>query len=119
MDQVRWRPTCRWSNSTGIIATRIRRLQPFWLKTRSGPLLSVPYSLEVNDSPAIVFRQHGASEYERMMIDQFDEMLLQSKKWPLVCTLVIHPFIIGYPFRLRALRRARSSTSPSSGMRFG
>jgi hypothetical protein len=22
------------------------------------------------------------------------------------CTLVIHPFIIGYPFRLRALRRA-------------
>jgi hypothetical protein len=27
-------------------------------------------------------------------------------KWPLVCTLVIHPFIIGYPFRLRALRRA-------------
>lgn len=80
--------------------------QPFWLKTRSGPLLSVPYSLEVNDSPAIVFRQHGASEYERMMIDQFDEMLVQSKKWPLVCTLVIHPFIIGYPFRLRALRRA-------------
>jgi hypothetical protein len=42
---------------------------------------------------------------ERMMIDQFDEMLVQSKKWPLVCTIVIHPFIIGYPFRLRALRR--------------
>jgi hypothetical protein len=41
-----------------------------------------------------------------MMIDQFDEMLLQSKKWSLVYTIVIHPFIIGQPFRLRALRRA-------------
>ncbi|MCW6511447.1 polysaccharide deacetylase family protein [Lichenifustis flavocetrariae] len=80
--------------------------QPFWLSTRSGPLLSVPYSLEVNDSPAIVFRQHGATEYERMIIDQFDEMLLQSEKWPLVCTIITHPFVIGHPFRLRALRRA-------------
>ena len=43
---------------------------------------------------------------ERMMIDQFDEMLLQSKKFPLFYTIVLHPFIIGQPFRLRALRRA-------------
>jgi allantoinase len=80
--------------------------QPFWMRTRSGPLLSVPYSIELNDSPAVVFRQHSADAFEKMMIDQFDEMLLQSGKWPLVCTIVIHPFIIGQPFRLRALRRA-------------
>lgn len=80
--------------------------QPFWMKTRSGPLLSVPYSIEVNDSPVMVFRQQGAADFERMMIDQFDEMLLQSEKWPLVYTIVLHPFVIGQPFRLRALRRA-------------
>ena len=80
--------------------------QPFWMKTRSGPLLSVPYSIEINDSPAMIFRQQGAADFERMMIDQFDEMLLQSKKWPLVYTIVLHPFVIGQPFRLRALRRA-------------
>ena len=34
--------------------------QPFWLRTRSGPILSVPYPIEVNDSPALVFRQHSA-----------------------------------------------------------
>ena len=80
--------------------------QPFWLNTRAGPILSVPYSLEVNDSPALVFRQQGATDFESMIIDQFDEMLHQSAKWPLVFTVVIHPFIIGQPFRLRALRRA-------------
>jgi allantoinase len=87
--------------------------QPFWMRTRSGPLLSVPYSIEVNDSPAVVFRQHSADAFEKMMIDQFDEMLLQSRKWPLVCTLVIHPFIIGQPFRLRGLRRALAHIAAS------
>jgi peptidoglycan/xylan/chitin deacetylase (PgdA/CDA1 family) len=80
--------------------------QPFWMRTRSGPLLSVPYSLELNDSPTIVFRQEAVASFEKMIVDQFDEMLLQSRKWPLVYSLVIHPFIIGQPFRLRALRRA-------------
>jgi allantoinase len=80
--------------------------QPFWMYTRSGPILSVPYSLELNDSPTLVFRQQGAADFEKMMIDQFDEMLLQSRKYSLAYTIVVHPFIIGQPFRLRALRRA-------------
>ncbi len=80
--------------------------QPFWMRTRSGPILSVPYSIEINDSPALVFRQHSAREFEEMVIDQFDEMLRQSERRPLVCTVVLHPFVIGQPFRLRALRRA-------------
>jgi len=80
--------------------------QPFWMRTRAGPILSVPYSIEINDSPAVVFRQHSAREFEAMMIDQFDEMLVQSARRPLVYTAVIHPFVIGQPFRLRAFRRA-------------
>lgn len=80
--------------------------QPFWMRTRAGPILSVPYSIELNDSPALVFRQQAARDFEDMIVDQFDEMLQQSAKWPLVFTVVIHPFIIGQPFRLRALRRA-------------
>jgi len=80
--------------------------QPVWMKTRSGPILSVPYSVEVNDSPSMVFRQESAMSFERMIIDQFDEMLHQSRKYPLVFTVITHPFIIGHPYRLRALRRA-------------
>jgi allantoinase len=80
--------------------------QPFWMRTARGPILSVPYSIEINDSPTMIFRQQSAADFEAMMIDQFDEMLLQSKKWPLVYTIVLHPFVIGQPYRLRALRRA-------------
>ena len=80
--------------------------QPFWMSTRSGPLLSVPYSIELNDSPAQVFRHHTGREFEEMIVDHFDEMLFQSAKYPLVFNIVLHPFVIGQPFRLRALRRA-------------
>lgn len=80
--------------------------QPFWMRTRSGPLLSVPYSIEINDSPAQVYRQHSGQEFADMIIDQFDELLHQSAKYPLVCSIVLHPFVIGQPYRLRQLRRA-------------
>jgi peptidoglycan/xylan/chitin deacetylase (PgdA/CDA1 family) len=80
--------------------------QPFWMRTRAGPILSVPYSIELNDSPALVFRQHSGREFADMITDQFDEMLQQSRKYPLVCSIVLHPFVVGQPFRLRALRRA-------------
>ena len=80
--------------------------QPFWMSTRSGPILSVPYPLEINDSPALIFRQHSGREFEEMIIDQFDEMLHQSKRRPLVFGMSLHPFIVGQPFRLRAFRRA-------------
>jgi len=66
----------------------------------------VPYPMELNDVPSIVHRRHTGRQFEEMLIDQFDEMLEQSRKYPLVYSVALHPFIIGQPFRLRALRRA-------------
>lgn len=80
--------------------------QPFWMRTRSGPLMSVPYSIEINDSPVMVFRHESHEDFERMIVDQFDEMLHQSRKHPLVFTVVLHSFVIGQPYRMRAFRRA-------------
>ncbi len=80
--------------------------QPFWMRTRSGPLLSVPYSVELNDVPLMITRQQSATDFERMMIDQFDEMLRLSARYPLVFTVTCHPFCVAQPFRLGPLRRA-------------
>ena len=80
--------------------------QPVWMRTSAGPLLSVPYPQELNDIPAILVRRASASEFADMIIDQFDEMLAQSRAQPLVLGIALHPYIVGQPFRLRALRRA-------------
>lgn len=80
--------------------------QPIWMRTRAGRLLSVPYPLEINDSPALVVRRHTAVDFEEMIVDQFEEMLDQSERHPLVCGIALHTMVVGQPFRLRSLRRA-------------
>ncbi len=80
--------------------------QPIWMQTRSGRILSVPYPVEINDTPALLLRQHSASEFGDMIVDQFDEMIEQCAAQPLVFNLSIHPYICGQPFRLRRLRAA-------------
>src|SRR5258707_5773078 len=54
----------------------------------------------------IVHRKHSAREFCDMVVDQFDEMLEQCVKHPLVCNISIHPYVFGQPFRLRPLRIA-------------
>ena len=80
--------------------------QPLWMRTRAGPILSVPYSFEVNDVMAPILRQHSAREFTDMIVDQFEEMVEQCLEQPLVCSIPLHPFVMGQPFRLRPLRQA-------------
>lgn len=80
--------------------------QPLWMRTRSGPILSVPYPLELNDAGTLVGRDHSGQEFADMIVDQFEEMLEQSERHPLVMAISLHGFILGQPFRLRPLRKA-------------
>jgi len=80
--------------------------QPVWLRTRKGRLLSIPYPIEVNDTRGIIWYHYTADEFAEMIVDQFDEMLAQSRKYPLVFSVALHPFVIGRPHRLRAFRDA-------------
>jgi peptidoglycan/xylan/chitin deacetylase (PgdA/CDA1 family) len=80
--------------------------QPVWLTTRGGRILSVPYSQEINDSSAIIGRQVSATEFADMIVDQFDELSAAQDGQPVVMSVILHSFISGQPFRLRALRRA-------------
>jgi peptidoglycan/xylan/chitin deacetylase (PgdA/CDA1 family) len=80
--------------------------QPIWLSTRAGPLMSVPYPLEINDSPALGVRRHTSEDFARMIVNQFEEMLRQSRKQPLVCGIALHTMIVGQPHRIPPLREA-------------
>ena len=82
--------------------------RPVALKTRAGPLLSVPYPQEANDANAIVVRRMTAEAFADLIVDQFDEMLEQAKGPALVCPVSLHPHVSGQPHRLRQLRRAFS-----------
>jgi len=80
--------------------------QPVLFRTRRGRILSVPYPQELNDIPTIIARRIEGAVFADMIIDQFDEMLEQSREAPLVMGIALHPYIVGQPHRLRHLRRA-------------
>ena len=80
--------------------------QPFFMKTRSGPLLSVPYPMEINDSPAMLSRAQPATDFRQMITDQFEAMLEHSCEHPLVFGISLHTFVAGQPFRLRQIEQA-------------
>lgn len=78
--------------------------QPFWMRTRAGRILSIPYHIEINDSPAQLTRRHTADDFTRMVIGHFDEQVRQSRNQPLVFSLALHTFVVGQPYRLAGLR---------------
>ncbi len=81
--------------------------QPVFKRTRGGGrLLAVPYPQELNDIPMIVARQASGVEFADAIIDAFDEMRELSRKAPLVMGVALHAYIVGYPHRLRHLKRA-------------
>lgn len=89
--------------------------QPVWMKTSAGPLLSMPYPHEVNDVPMVVLHDGTGQAFADMAIDNFDEMLRQSKDQPLVYGITIHTFIVGQPFRLRQFRRVLEHIQAHAG----
>jgi hypothetical protein len=88
--------------------------QPVWLSTKSGPLLSIPYNIEINDSSTMIGRQASAREFADMIVDEFTE--LAATPHPLVMSVVLHSFISGVPFRLHAVRGALERIAAAEGV---
>ncbi len=79
--------------------------QPVWFRTKHGPILSIPYAHDLNDSFEAVTRRTPSQLYCENLVDHFDEMLEESERRPLVMSVVLHSFILGVPHRLRRFRR--------------
>ncbi len=80
--------------------------QPFWMRTRTGPILLMPYSVEVNDAFLMVHRQRSAREFEEVIVNQYDELVEECDRHPLVLSIGLHSFVAGQPYRLSCLKRA-------------
>ena len=52
--------------------------QPVWFRTKHGPILSIPYAHDLNDSFECVQRRTPSQLYCENLIDHFDEMLEES-----------------------------------------
>src|SRR6185312_2432263 len=80
--------------------------EPVLLKTRSRPIVNIPYTQECNDVAMMLIQHHKASEYRDRAIDQFEQIHHDAQRSARVMALVVHPYIMGAPHRLKYFRSA-------------
>ncbi len=74
---------------------------PVTMKTRHGPVVAMPYSMEVSDLPMMVVHQHESSAWLERARDQFDRLYREGETQPRVMSMSMHPYITGQPHRIR------------------
>ena len=80
--------------------------QPFPLNVDGARMISVPYSIEVNDIPLFVGKSFTGEDFYQLVVDQFDVLYTESETTRRVMALALHPFIVNLPFRHKYLDMA-------------
>jgi len=82
--------------------------QPGAVKVRKGRLISVPYSLEMND--VIVYNVNLVSprRYADILKRQFDRLYAEGETSGTVMCIPLHPYLVGQPYRMAAFEEALS-----------
>ncbi|HEY8287782.1 MAG TPA: polysaccharide deacetylase family protein [Acetobacteraceae bacterium] len=74
---------------------------PATIRTTHGPLLSMPYSVELNDIPIMMIQHHRAQELHERSVAQFDRLHAEAEtQGAKVMGLAVHPYISGVPHRI-------------------
>ena len=66
----------------------------------------------------MLIQHHKASEYSDRALDQFEQIYANSAKSARVMALVVHPYIMGAPHRLKYFRRVLETISKKSDVKF-
>jgi allantoinase len=74
--------------------------EPVEVRTAHGPVLGMPYSLELNDIAMMMVQHHAAAEFESRCMDQFERLYEESKTRAKIMAIAVHPYISGVPHRI-------------------
>jgi peptidoglycan/xylan/chitin deacetylase (PgdA/CDA1 family) len=74
--------------------------QPVWLDAQPKPVLSVPYTVELNDIPMMLLQQNRSEEMLLRGIDQFERLWQESETIPRVMAISVHPYVTGVAHRI-------------------
>jgi len=77
--------------------------EPTTIRTTHGPLVTLPYSVELNDIPMMIVQHHESAYLAQRAIDQFDRLYAEGGERAKIMALAIHPYISGQPHRAKYL----------------
>ncbi len=79
--------------------------EPSVIRTKNGPLVTLPYTVELNDITMMIVQHHESDYLLKRAIDQFDRLYAEGATRPRIMALAIHPYISGQPHRIKYLEQ--------------
>ena len=89
--------------------------QPFPLNVRAGRLISIPYTVEINDAAAYIRRLFSPQHFCEAIKAQFDQLYAEGGR---VMCIALHPYLTGRPYRLLALIEGLEHITSRQGVWF-
>lgn len=77
--------------------------EPTEIETRHGKLVTLPYTVELNDIPTMMVQHHESPYWLQRCQDSFDRLYQEGEERPKIMAIAIHPYISGQPHRIRYL----------------
>ncbi len=107
----------------GYIADFVLDDLPARLATAHGEVLSMPYSVELNDIPIAMIQHHPSEELARRARLHAARLVAEARSagplgGPKVMCIAIHPYITGVPHRMAALEALFEELSRDPDIRF-
>jgi peptidoglycan/xylan/chitin deacetylase (PgdA/CDA1 family) len=90
--------------------------EPTVIATEKGPLVTLPYTAELNDIPVMVLQHHEAAYWPKKCLDAFERLYQEGATRPRVMAIAIHPYISGQPFRIKYLEQVYEQMSQFTGV---
>jgi peptidoglycan/xylan/chitin deacetylase (PgdA/CDA1 family) len=72
---------------------------PCWIRTEHGPLVGVPYTVELNDVPIYTIQNQSSDELYKRVEWTLAVFEREMERQPRVMTFGLHPHLIGVPHR--------------------
>lgn len=79
--------------------------RPSWMATLGGPLIAMPYNLEVNDSIIYAVERHATGEMAKRLEFTLERFKTESRDCAIILAIGLHPHLISVPHRIHELDR--------------
>jgi len=93
-------------NGVDYVGNWVNDDQPYPMRVKKGSIISLPYSTEINDIPALLGLHQSPERFGQMICDQFDVLYEDGAKTGRVMSICLHPFLVGYPHRSKYFAKA-------------
>ena len=90
--------------------------EPVEISTANGPLVTLPYTVELNDIPMMLVQHHESPYFVQRCLDTFDRLYQEGKDRAKIMAIAVHPYISGQPHRIKYLETVYDHIARHAGV---